>query len=154
YNIQKDVSFCLCCYLFKRDSSGKQGGGDSFVVECFKNWSMPHKLEGHVGGPNSAHNQAFKICEALMNQNQHIEALILFVATATKLALILLVATATVERAFSMMNIVKNKLRNRMRYSWMNDCLVTYIEKDEFNRFDNETIIQRFQNIKTRRGQL
>jgi hypothetical protein len=31
------------------------------------------------------------------------------------LALILLVATATIERGFSTMNIVKNRLRNRMK---------------------------------------
>ena len=45
------------------------------------------------------------------------------------LALILLVATATVERAFSVMNIIKNRLRNRIGDRWMNNCLVTYIEK-------------------------
>ena len=48
------------------------------------------------------------------------------------LALILPVATATVERAFSVMNIIKNRLRNRIGDQWMNDCLVTYIEKDIF----------------------
>ncbi|XP_057248213.1 uncharacterized protein LOC130590198 [Beta vulgaris subsp. vulgaris] len=41
-----------------------------------------------------------------------------------KLALILPVATSSVERAFSSMNYVKNKLRNRMGDQWMNDCLV------------------------------
>ena len=48
------------------------------------------------------------------------------------LALILLVATATVKRAFSIMNIIKNRLRNQIGDQWMNDCLVTYIEKDIF----------------------
>ncbi|GMP69440.1 hypothetical protein CsSME_00028703 [Camellia sinensis var. sinensis] len=37
------------------------------------------------------------------------------------LALILLVATTTVERVFSAMNIVKNQLWNRMGDEWMND---------------------------------
>ncbi|KAH7655708.1 Ribonuclease H-like protein [Dioscorea alata] len=36
----------------------------------------------------------------------------------------------------------------------INDCLVTYIERDIFNNIDNETVIQRFQNMKSRRGQL
>lgn len=71
-----------------------------------------------------------------------------------KLALILPVATATVERAFSAMNIIKNRLRNRMGDQWMNDCLITYIEKDMFATIDNEKVIQRFQNMKTRREQL
>ncbi|PKU82550.1 hypothetical protein MA16_Dca026095 [Dendrobium catenatum] len=59
-----------------------------------------------------------------------------------KLALILPIATATVERAFSAMNIIKNRLRNRMGDSWMNDCLLTYIEKDIFNSVDNDLIVQ------------
>ncbi|CAL9012428.1 unnamed protein product [Prunus brigantina] len=70
------------------------------------------------------------------------------------LALILPVATASVERVFSAMNIVKNRLRNRMGDLWMNDCLVAYIEKDIFNSIDDEVVMQRFQNMKTRRGQL
>ncbi|KAH9689345.1 TTF-type domain-containing protein [Citrus sinensis] len=39
------------------------------------------------------------------------------------LALILPVATATVERVFSAMNFVKNRLRNRMGDQWLNDNL-------------------------------
>ena len=70
------------------------------------------------------------------------------------LALVLPVATATVERTFSAMNIVKNRLRNRMGDQWMNDYLLVYIEKDIFDTIDNETIIQHFQNMKTCRGQL
>ena len=48
------------------------------------------------------------------------------------LVLILLVATTTVERTFSTMNIIKNRLRNQIGDKWMNDCLVTYIEKNIF----------------------
>ena len=70
------------------------------------------------------------------------------------LALILPVATATVERAFSAMNIIKNRLRNRIGDQWMNDCLVIYIEKDIFKTIEYEEIMQRFQNMKNRRGQL
>ncbi|KAH1264694.1 Zinc finger MYM-type protein 1 [Glycine max] len=68
-----------------------------------------------------------------------------------ELAMILLVATSIVEKAFSAMKIVKNRLRNRLGDAWMNDCLVTYIEKDVFNKIDNEQIIQRFQNMKSHR---
>jgi hypothetical protein len=49
-----------------------------------------------------------------------------------KLVLVLLVATATIERVFSFMNYVKKKLRNRMRDQYLNDCLVTFIECDFF----------------------
>jgi hypothetical protein len=61
-----------------------------------------------------------------------------------KLSLLLPVATATVERVFSAMHIVKSRLRNRMRDKLMNDSLVVYIEKDIFNKIDNGTIIKRF----------
>ena len=71
-----------------------------------------------------------------------------------KLALTLLVATVTVERSFSAMKYVKNELRNRMGDQRMNDCLVVYIEKDVACSVDNETIMQRFQNMKTCRRQL
>ena len=36
----------------------------------------------------------------------------------------------------------------------MNDCLIVYIEKDVPCSIDNEIIMQRFQNMKTRRRQL
>uniref|UniRef100_A0A2N9H6F6 TTF-type domain-containing protein n=1 Tax=Fagus sylvatica TaxID=28930 RepID=A0A2N9H6F6_FAGSY len=64
------------------------------------------------------------------------------------------VATATVERAFSVMKIVKNRLRSRISDQWMNDSLIVYIEKDIFHSIDNEVIMQRFQNMKTHRNQL
>ena len=66
------------------------------------------------------------------------------------LALILLVATVTVERAFSTMNIIKNRLHNKIGDQWMNDCLVTYIEKDIFKAIKCEEIMQWFQNMKNR----
>ena len=68
-----------------------------------------------------------------------------------KLALTLPVATATVERSFSAMKYIKNELRNRMGDQWMNNCLIVYIEKDVVCSIDNETIVQRFQNMKARR---
>ena len=60
---------------------------------------------------------------------------------------------ATVERAFSVMNIIKNRLRNRIGDQWMNDNLVAYIEKYVFTDVENEDIIDMFQKMKTRRGQ-
>ncbi|XP_042423385.1 zinc finger MYM-type protein 1-like [Zingiber officinale] len=58
-----------------------------------------------------------------------------------ELALLLPVATATVERVFSAMNIVKTDLQNRIGDEWMNDSLVVYIEKNVFNIVDNEPIL-------------
>ena len=59
-----------------------------------------------------------------------------------KLVLIILVATATVERSFSAMKYINNELRNRMRDQWMNDCLVVYIERNIACSINNETIMQ------------
>jgi len=71
-----------------------------------------------------------------------------------KLSLILPVATASAERAFSAMSIIKNRMRNRMGDEWLNNCLVTYIEGDILVGIENEKIIQRFQNMNNRRGKL
>ena len=71
-----------------------------------------------------------------------------------ELILILPVATASVERAFSAMNIIKTDLRNRMGDEWMNDMMVCYIEKELFDSVDDEDILQHFENMQTRRIQL
>ena len=48
------------------------------------------------------------------------------------------------------MNIIKNRSHNQIGNQWMNNCLVTYIEKDIFKTIKCEEIMQRFQNIKSR----
>ncbi|XP_042396808.1 uncharacterized protein LOC121986953 [Zingiber officinale] len=64
------------------------------------------------------------------------------------------VATASVERVFSVIKIIKTNLRNRMGDEWMNDSFVVYIEKDIFATIENEQILQHFQQMNTRRIQL
>jgi hypothetical protein len=59
-----------------------------------------------------------------------------------------------IERTFSVINIVKNRLRNRIGDQLMIDCLITYIEKDIFKTISNKKIMHLFQGMKTRRGQL
>ncbi|BBH08941.1 hypothetical protein Prudu_021296 [Prunus dulcis] len=60
----------------------------------------------------------------------HRRAPIIHTSIIIVLALTLPVATASVERAFSAMNIVKGPLRNRMGDQWLSDSLLVYIEKD------------------------
>lgn len=62
-----------------------------------------------------------------------------------KLVLILPVATASVERVFSSMNYVKNKLRAKMGEQYLNDCLVTFLERKFFMQVKEDAIISRFQ---------
>ena len=71
YSIEKDVAYCLYCYLFRQDV-GMQFGGDSFVTKEFNSWNEKEKLDLHVGGVNSAHSQALKNGKNLMKQNQHL----------------------------------------------------------------------------------
>ena len=61
-----------------------------------------------------------------------------------ELALILPVSTATVERAFSAMKIIKTELRNKISDDWLNDLIVCYTERDIFKTLDDDTITRRF----------
>ncbi|XP_070005387.1 uncharacterized protein [Nicotiana sylvestris] len=67
-----------------------------------------------------------------------------------KFALLLPVATATVERAFSAIKLIKTDLRSRMDDEFLSSCLVPYIEKDVFSIIPNEAVMNTFQNMKTR----
>jgi hypothetical protein len=66
------------------------------------------------------------------------------------LALTLPVATATVERAFSIMKFVKNELRNKMGGEWLNHRMVCYIERDVFPNIKDDDILYHFQELKSR----
>ena len=68
-----------------------------------------------------------------------------------KLVLLLPVATASVERVFSAMVLVKTKLRNKMGDSLLDDCLVTFIERDIFFEVDEDDIIETFMSLRKRR---
>ncbi|KAL8501508.1 hypothetical protein ACS0TY_020873 [Phlomoides rotata] len=68
--------------------------------------------------------------------------------------LILHVATVSVERTFSAMTYVENKLRNNIKDQFLNDCSVTYIERYVFLNISNDDILNHFQSIRTRRQQL
>lgn len=58
-----------------------------------------------------------------------------------KLTLPLHVVIVMVEIFFSVMKLIKTQLRNQLGDNFMNDCLVTYIEKDIFETIGNEDII-------------
>ena len=75
YSINKDAVFWLYCYVFGQDV-GKQGGGETFVTKGFKLWNQVAKLDSHVGGVNSAHNQAIKKSEDLLKEKQHIQSVL------------------------------------------------------------------------------
>ncbi|PKA58569.1 hypothetical protein AXF42_Ash008856 [Apostasia shenzhenica] len=113
---------------------------------------LDNQLDNYIFDMRSSDDFAYLQAKKLVETNRHIIYPLVYLLI--KLVLTLLVATASVERAFSAMNIVKSRLRNKMGDLWMNDCLVTFIERDIFNKVDNELILQCFQNMKSRRGQL
>nr|ACN30956.1 unknown [Zea mays] len=64
------------------------------------------------------------------------------------------VATASVERAFLSMNIIKTELRNKTGDKWLNHRMVCYIERDIFTSIDDAKILDYFQGMRTRRVNL
>ena len=64
-----------------------------------------------------------------------------------KLVLVLPVATATVERCFSGMKIVKTSLSNRMGDQHLSHRLICYLEKEEMKKVSNEAVVHRFMTI-------
>lgn len=69
------------------------------------------------------------------------------------LILTLPVSTATTERSFSAMSLVKNRLRNKMEDEYLSDCLILYIEKDIARSISLDAIIDDFRDLKKRRSQ-
>ena len=67
------------------------------------------------------------------------------------LLLTLPVSTATTERSFSAMKIVKTRLRNKMEGGFLSDSLLVYIEKEIAKEFSTEAIIEDFRDMKERR---
>ena len=71
-----------------------------------------------------------------------------------KLAWILPVTTATVERAFSAMKIIKTDLRNRIGDDFLYHCLITYVETDVFQAISTDAIMHTYQAMHDRKGLL
>ncbi|KAK9998134.1 hypothetical protein SO802_017737 [Lithocarpus litseifolius] len=67
------------------------------------------------------------------------------------LVLTLSVSTATTERAFSAMNIIKNRLRNKKEDNFLMDSMILYIEKEIAAKFGTESIIDDFRDLKEHR---
>ena len=60
------------------------------------------------------------------------------------LVLTLPVSIAITKRAFSAMNIIKNRLRNKIEDDFLMDSMILYIEKEIVAKFGTESIIDDF----------
>ncbi|XP_074355662.1 uncharacterized protein LOC141695303 [Apium graveolens] len=68
------------------------------------------------------------------------------------LILTLSVSTATIERSFSAMSFVKNKLRNKIHDEYLTDCLILFLEKEIARTITINSIINDFRDLKERRS--
>jgi hypothetical protein len=64
-----------------------------------------------------------------------------------KLVLVLPVATATVERCFSALNLVKTDLSNKIGDEHLSHRLICYVEKEILRKVTNEAVVDRFMNM-------
>ncbi|KAL5764902.1 hypothetical protein ACOSQ2_017496 [Xanthoceras sorbifolium] len=71
-----------------------------------------------------------------------------------RLILTLPVSTATTERAFSVMKLVKTGFCNKMDDKFLANYLVVYIEKEIAEKFSSESIIDDFMSLREHPGQL
>ncbi|KAJ9560721.1 hypothetical protein OSB04_005881 [Centaurea solstitialis] len=92
------------------------------------------------------------LAKVMVETNKHLTFPLVY--RLLKLALVLPVATATVERCFSAMKIVKSDLRNRIGDDFLNACVICVVEREALAKVTNEDVINRFQKMKTRREQL
>jgi hypothetical protein len=67
------------------------------------------------------------------------------------LLLTLLVSTTTTERAFSVMNIIKTILRNKIEDEFLTNSLMLYIEKEITATLSTNSIIDDFRDMQARR---
>ncbi|KAK9671277.1 hypothetical protein RND81_12G018900 [Saponaria officinalis] len=71
-----------------------------------------------------------------------------------RLALNLEFSTATTERAFSSMSIIKNKLKNKMNDDFLDDLMALYIERTYADNIANDDVIAEFELSGPRRKRL
>lgn len=90
-----------------------------------------------------------KLCRWLVDTRRSITYLLVY--RVLVLVLTLPVSIATTERAFSVMNIVKTRLRNKMEDEFLTDALVLFIEKEISSKISSDSIMDDFRDLKERR---
>jgi hypothetical protein len=74
YSVEKNVTFCFYCYLFKNDRMDEKFGYDVFTKVGFSNEKNAYlALPKHVGGPSSIHNVASTSFHNFYNQRSSIQ---------------------------------------------------------------------------------
>ena len=90
-----------------------------------------------------------ELCQWLVKTNKSATYDLIF--RVIVLVLTLPVSTATAERSFSAMNIVKTRLRSKMEDAFLSNTLMVFIEREIAKRISIDAIIEGFENFKERR---
>ena len=64
-----------------------------------------------------------------------------------KFVLTLLISTATTERAFSVMNVIKTDFCNKMEDEFLSDTMMLFIERDIAATISTDSIIDDFEDL-------
>ena len=70
------------------------------------------------------------------------------------LVLTLPVSTATTERAFSAMSLIRTSFCNKMENEFLSNCMIVYAEREIVDNIDSESIVDEFYRLKPRKVQL
>ena len=111
---------------------------------------LPHYEQNVVRTPEyQALPTVPELCKWLVKTRR--SAIYYLVYRVITLVLTLPVSTASAERSFSAMKIIKNRLRNKMEDEYLSNSAVIYIEKEIALKFSLESIIDDFRDLRTRR---
>ncbi len=103
--------------------------------------------------PNFQNMSSFsELCQKLVETRQG--SIYFLIDRLVCLVLTLPVFTATTERAFSTMKLVKTILRNKMEDEFLANCLTVYIEREFAENIDSNSIINDFYSSKDRKAPL
>jgi hAT family C-terminal dimerisation region len=137
YEINSELLLCVAC-LNPKDSfwAFDKEKLVSFYPKEFSNiglLALPNQLENFICVVRATNkfsnlNGISELARVMVQTNKHRAHPQVFLLL--KLTLILPVATVSVEGVFSAMNFIKDNFRNKMCDQWMNDYLITYVEKE------------------------
>jgi hypothetical protein len=89
------------------------------------------------------------LCSCLVATNRN--KIYFLIDRLLRLIMTLPVSTATTERSFSAMKIIKTKLRNKMKGRFLADSMTVYIEREISSSISSDCIIDDFKSLDSRR---
>ncbi|XP_052190004.1 uncharacterized protein LOC127799826 [Diospyros lotus] len=94
-------------------------------------------------------NSLPQLCRMLVETNRSCHYFL--IDRLIRLVLILPISTATIERAFSGMKLIKSSLRNKIENDFLANVMTIYIEREIALGIDTEVLINKFDLLKNRR---